>query len=254
MRPDGSDLERLTDSGLYDTGPSVSPDGAQIVFVRSQKPYGPKASLWVMEGDGSHQAPLLTDAPNAVPADPSWSPTGTQIAYSATSHGETDLYIANADGSGAHDITNSSGWDLTPAWSPDGTTIAFASYRHGSWDIYLVHPDGSNLRRVTGGTGDDFDPSWSPDGASLVFSHTVGEAGSKRQVAVKSVDPRGRIDIITSLPVDHFGPVFDPTGKWIAYSVSGSPRGAGIVVQRADGSHPVRVSARGEELSWGIAP
>src|SRR4051794_11012438 len=43
----------------------------------------------------------------------------------------SEIFIANADGTGVTDLTDHPAQDLQPAWSPDGRQIAFASDRVG---------------------------------------------------------------------------------------------------------------------------
>jgi TolB protein len=71
----------------------------------------------------------------------------------------------NADGSGAHDVTNHPANDFEPAWSPEGKKIAFASdrARKNHPDIYVMNVDGTHVVRVTRHLGKGaFAPSWQP--------------------------------------------------------------------------------------------
>src|SRR5437899_487014 len=79
-----------------------------------------------------------------------------------------DIYVANADGSGARRITDNPGYDAEGTLSPDGKTIVFTSLRDG--DLYLVNSDGSGLEQIT--TNPEFDafPMFSPDGKQLVWA------------------------------------------------------------------------------------
>ena len=61
--------------------------------------------------------------------NPSWSPDGKQIVFSAMKSGVSNLFVYTiADGS-VTQLTDDEFADLHPAWSPDGKTIAFASDR-----------------------------------------------------------------------------------------------------------------------------
>ena len=73
--------------------------------------------------------------------------------------GTADIFVMNADGTGARDLTNSrSVDDYQPAWSPAG--IAFRSTRGGVDAIYKMRPDGSHVTRLTQSTGGETDPGW----------------------------------------------------------------------------------------------
>ena len=58
--------------------------------------------------------------------NPSWSPDGRQLVFESARHGNTTLYVINADGTGERRLTFTGyGDDTHPAWSPDGRWIAF---------------------------------------------------------------------------------------------------------------------------------
>ena len=61
--------------------------------------------------------------------NPSWSPDGSRIIFSALKGGLSDLFIYTLDGGALVQLTADAYADLHPAWSPDGSTIAFATDR-----------------------------------------------------------------------------------------------------------------------------
>ena len=89
----------------------------------------------------------------------------------------SEVVVADTDGTNEVTVSNSAAFDGWPAWSPDGTTIAFASNRSGPANvghIWLVNPDGKNLRRLTDGMPVGFvQPWWSSDGKSIYAFQVV---------------------------------------------------------------------------------
>jgi Tol biopolymer transport system component len=69
MRPDGSDVHRLTDSPGLDEGPVWSPDGTKIAFSSARDG---QQEIYVMNADGSDQR-RLTNNP-ARDESPDWQP------------------------------------------------------------------------------------------------------------------------------------------------------------------------------------
>ena len=85
--------------------------------------------------------------------------------------GETnsEVFVANADGTNQRNLTNNLAFDGWPAWSPDGTKIAFASNRNRSYEIYVMNPDGSGVQKVANTEGRATAPQWGKDGKTIYF-------------------------------------------------------------------------------------
>ena len=70
-----------------------------------------------MNADGSNQRNISNDASNDI--RPSWSPDGTQIAFTSNRDGYQQIYVMDADGGNQWNISNnSSSGDYYPAGSP----------------------------------------------------------------------------------------------------------------------------------------
>lgn len=97
MSVDGGNARQLTANELGASAPDWSPDGKRIAFFDNC--CVPKNSdILVINANGKHAAPLTQSFGNNL--DPSWSPDGQKIAFDHASGPFTDIYVANADGSG----------------------------------------------------------------------------------------------------------------------------------------------------------
>src|ERR1700730_3748300 len=86
----------------------------------------------------------------------------------------SELFIANADGTGEHKLFATTGFDYDASFSTDGKWVVFTSERNGSADVYRVHADGSGLERLIDDAAYDDQASLSPDGNRLAFVSTRG--------------------------------------------------------------------------------
>lgn len=176
VRPDGTDLHRLSDGGR----PTWSPDGAWIAF--EFQPAGEKVAIFRIRTDGS-DLQRLTDGV-ADEGNPAWSPDGSTIAYQSErdccdgSSGTHGIWLMNADGSNQQRRTDVvGGADVDPAWSPDGRKIAFSSTRDAElvgrgptpMTIWTIDVASGDLQRISQMDGVNAAPTWSADGSVLAW-------------------------------------------------------------------------------------
>lgn len=230
MLDDGTNVVRLTNNGVQDAAPLLSPDGTKITFRRELNP----SNVFVMNVDGSSAIGL---APGK---RAEWSPDGTKLALVADS-----LAVMNADGTGIHRFAV--GASLV-TWSPDGAKLAYVSTGLAGQavdDIYVVNSDGTGAQRITTDGVAKNSLSWSPDGVKLLYSATHG-------VYVINVDGSG----FTSPCVGREAR-WSPDGSLIVFVTDSYDGNEEIYTVRADGSDPKNLSrnaANDSDPDWGPRP
>jgi TolB protein len=166
MDADGTNVRQLTqlkpNSGTEDHGPSWSPDGHRIAFMRSNNTAAPvgASAIYTVNADGGkprlvRRMPL--DRPGA--GTPNWSPDGSRLLFStACRFGDcgqpptgAQLFTVKPNGRGLRQLTHLPGNSFNGAWSPDGTKIVFARNRTvgPEKDLYTMNADGTHVRRLT---------------------------------------------------------------------------------------------------------
>jgi len=148
MRPDGSDVIRLTDEVGYDGGAFFSTDGMTIVYranhptseddladykrLLGQGLVGPsRLDIWVMNADGSDKRRVTDNA--AANFAPYFFPSGDRVIFSSNMGDpdgrEFDLWAVDTDGGNLEQITFTGEFDGFPMFNSDGTQLVFASNR-----------------------------------------------------------------------------------------------------------------------------
>jgi len=124
--------------------PSVSPDGRQILFVKTS-PEGYK-QIWSMRIDGS--SPTQVSSGNYNDITPAWHPSGRFVIF-ATDEGtgatkeskrNYNIWLMRADGTDRRQITSNQSFDDSPVFLKDGRTMVFRSNRGGFWNLYKTSP------------------------------------------------------------------------------------------------------------------
>lgn len=137
---------------------------------------------------------------------------------------KSDLYIANADGTGETKVFTTITFDYHAQFSKDGQWVVFTSERDGfgQSNIYRARVDGTSVQRLTSHSAVDDSATFSPDGRSIAFvsSRYSGWANiwtlNLQTGALKNLT--GSLSYDPNLPRSYMKPSWSPDGRWIAFS------------------------------------
>jgi len=209
-KPDGSDLVRLTDNNAYDAESTVCPKDGTVIFTSTRDG---DLDLYRMDPDGKN-VKRLTDTPgydggaffspdckkivwraSRPKPGPELEEYKTLLAQGLVHPTQLEIWIANADGSDARQVTYLNAASFAPSFFPSGNRLLFSSNygdpKGREFDIWAINTDGSGLERITWTAGFDGFPLFSPDGTRLAFSSNRNQS-----------EP-GETDVYVARWVDH---------------------------------------------------
>jgi TolB protein len=94
-----------------------------------------------------------------------------ELVIASARDGDSELFLARADGQIVKRLTANRAADFAPRWSPNGLRLAFVSNRDGDDEIFVMNADGTGVRQLTRNRVRDETPTWSPDGKRIAFVH-----------------------------------------------------------------------------------
>lgn len=195
---DGKIVKQLTNSKAYDAEATLSPDGKKMIYTSTKDG---DIDLYIMDLESGKEKRIT----NTLGYDGgAWfSPDGTKLIWRA-SRPKTDaelkeykdllaenlvaptnmeVWVANADGTNARQVTSYGQANWAPAYMPDNKRIIFASnheYKRGfPFNLYTINEDGSNLKKISRDKGFDAFPMFSPNGKKIVFCSNRNNGGTR---------------------------------------------------------------------------
>ncbi|HVU30542.1 MAG TPA: hypothetical protein VHE36_09095 [Sphingomicrobium sp.] len=151
--------------------PAWMPDGRSILYCTNDDLDPPRknaAEIYQVDVATGKVSTIISGGVNTYPVP---SPDGKRIAFRKMLGVNSELFVANVDGSGLKNLTDHPAFEGWPAWSPDGKRIAFAANRNSSYQIFVMDSDGTGVKLVANTEGRATAPKWSPDGRTIYFTN-----------------------------------------------------------------------------------
>ena len=195
---DGKIVKQLTKTNGYDAEATLSPDGKQMLFTSVRDG---DIDLYIMNLRSGNTKRITNEI--GYDGGAWFSPDGSRIIWRASrpktvaelkeykdllaenlvAPTSMEVWVANADGSQAKQVTKLGQANWAPAFMPDSKRIIFASnheYKRGfPFNLYTMQEDGSELTRISRDNGFDAFPMFSPDGKRVVFCSNRNNGGTR---------------------------------------------------------------------------
>jgi len=193
----GNIVKRLTHTKGYDAEATLSPKGDKMVFTSMRDG---DLDLYTMDLNGKHVKRITHTL--GYDGGAWFSPDGKKIIWRASRPStpeeiqeyksllrenlvaptHMEVWMANADGSDAKQVTNLAQANWAPNFAPNGQFIFCSNheYKRGfPFNMYLANADGSNIQKISRDKGFDAFPMFSPDGKKIVFCSNRNNGGTR---------------------------------------------------------------------------
>ena len=143
---------------------------------------------------------------------PSISPDGRKVAFGSTRSGYTEIWVCEADGTNAVQLTFLKSLTGTPRWSPDGKQILFDSRAGGEASLYLIGANGGAPRKLELGTHSNSLGAWSNDGRWIYYEKD-SDSGASSIWKIPAIG--GSATPVAKAPSTY--PIASPDGSYIYF-------------------------------------
>ncbi|NIO27652.1 MAG: hypothetical protein GTO29_03755 [Candidatus Latescibacteria bacterium] len=155
--------------GDWAFSPSIARQTGRMVYQHHRK----DKNIWRVkrstDPDGTPETRAVIMS-SYVDTYPRLSPNGGAIAFTSTRSGSFQVWICDADGHHAVQLTSFADcYVALPSWSPSGDRIAFSANPEGIMEMFLVDVEGGYPARLTHGESSVLATGWSGDGEWVYF-------------------------------------------------------------------------------------
>jgi Tol biopolymer transport system component len=183
MDSDGTNVRQLTDDKDFDSQPTFSPDGKEVLYVSSHgKGQASEGSqIFIVTITGSDPQQLTHAGSQGQPfssTEPSFAPNGNRIVFISFGERGAEIETMKTDGADRTILGKDAAFrnPSHPSYSPDGRRMVFqATAESGTGtNVYTFDPTkGTDLDKVNRGDTEAFEPAYSPNSRSIVFRRGI---------------------------------------------------------------------------------
>jgi Tol biopolymer transport system component len=183
--------------------------------------FDPHMDIFEANPDGT-ELKRLTDSPG-YDAEGSYSPDGKQIVFCSQRSGDLQLWIMEANGTKARQLTTAKGcYNGGPFFSADGKRVIFRSDRKEKdrLQIYVINADGTGERALTDKpTWVCWGPFWHPDGKHIIYAGADHGTGGRPNYDLYWMDvDSGKETRVTFAPGADVLPAFNRDGTKLMWT------------------------------------
>jgi TolB protein len=194
----GKIVKQLTNSPFYDAEGTISPDGKQMIYTSTKdgdielyvmdlKTGKEKRITHTLGYDGgawfSPDGKKIIWRASRPATDEAVQEYKTLLAENLVAPTNMEVFIANADGSNAQQVTKLGQANWAPAYLPDSKRIIFASNHQSKrgfpFNLFTVNEDGSALQKISAERSFDAFPMFSYNGKKIVFCSNRNNGGTR---------------------------------------------------------------------------
>lgn len=193
----GKLVKQLTSTPGYDAEATLSPDGKKMIFTSMRNG---DLDLYVMDLATGQTLQVTNEL--GYDGGAWFSRDGRQIVWRASrpkteaekkeyrellaeglvAPTQMEVFIANADGSNARQVTNLGQANWAPNFLPDGRIIFCSNHefkRGFPFNMYIINADGTGLKKISHDGSFDAFPMISYDGKKIIFSSNRNNKGTR---------------------------------------------------------------------------
>jgi serine/threonine protein kinase len=204
LNADGTGLRPIISVPGGDFNAVWSPDGKKLLFSSIRDNIN-VPHIYMMDMENNQTVTRISSI-SSYDLNAAWSPDGSQIVFETTRAGVSQIWIMNADGSGAKEFTKKdSGAGYMPDWSQTGDVMIFSfGSTHGLFAKQILNRAAPEveitpLRPI-------FNATFSPDSYWIAFEY---QENGNQEIYLVTVNGSNLLNL-TQNPAEDFHPVWQP--------------------------------------------